>query len=170
MSNFAHLHVHTEHSTLDGINRVDTLPTYVKEELGQTALAQTEHGVVTGSLKFVKSCRKAGVKPICGMESYYSVVDRSVRERDADGERYYHLVLLAANGIGLKNLVKLSSRAYTEGLFYKPRLDDALLADHNEGIVATTSCLGSRFSKLILLNRTPEAGPSHGSMRAAWYS
>jgi DNA polymerase-3 subunit alpha len=153
---FTHLHVHTEYSILDGINRVPQLPGIVKE-MGMTALAMTDHGTVAGAFQHVKACRKANIKPILGMEAYYSIIDHSVRERDSDDERYYHLILLAKNNTGWKNLMALSTRAYTEGLYYKPRLDDALLADHAEGIIATTACLGSRFSKLLLLNRREEA-------------
>lgn len=146
---FVHLHLHTEYSLLDGINRVDTLPTYIKD-IGQTAVAMTDHGNVSGSYRFFNSCRKHGVKPIIGMEAYYTTNDKAVREVDELGEPYYHLVLLALNNTGLHNLYKLSSYAYTEGMYRKPRIDDALLAEYSEGICATTSCLGSRASQLIL--------------------
>lgn len=157
MSKFVHLHTHTEFSTLDGINRVHSLPEYVRDELDQAACAITDHGTLSGAYKFYKACNSAGIKPIIGLEAYYTVMDRSARERDIDGERYYHLVLLAKNHIGLKNLIKVSSRAYTEGMFYKPRLDDEVLADCAEGLIATTACLGSRTSKLILTDRMDEA-------------
>ena len=139
---FVHLHLHTEYSLLDGINRVDALPNYIKD-IGQSAVAITDHGNVSGSYRFFKSCRKAGVKPIIGMEAYYTTNDRAVREVDDLGEPYYHLVLLAMNNTGLHNLYKLSSYAYTQGMYRKPRIDDALLAEYSEGICATTSCLGS---------------------------
>lgn len=155
-SEFTHLHVHFETSILDGINRIDELPAIVKAQ-GGTALSQTDHGTLAGSYQFYKSCKKAGIKPILGMEAYYTIQDHSIRERDEMGERYYHLVLLAKNPTGWKNLVKLSSLAYTEGLYYKPRLSDALLANHSEGIIATTACLGSAFAKLLLQNRRDEA-------------
>lgn len=153
---FVHLHVHTEYSTLDGINKVEELPKYAKS-IGQDAVAITDHGNVSGSYRFYKECKKAGVKPIIGMEAYYTVQDRTLKEKDPDGESYYHLVLLAQNGIGLHNLFKLSSKAYTEGMYHKPRLDDALLGEHAEGVMATSACLGSRASQLILKNRTREA-------------
>lgn len=155
-SDFVHLHVHTEYSILDGINRIKDLPSQVKA-MGQTALAITDHGNVSGSYKFFKSARKAGIKPIIGMEAYYTVTDRHAKEKDEDGNNYYHMVLLAKNGTGLQNLYKLSSRAYTEGMYHKPRIDDELLGDLNEGLMATSACLGSRSSQLILKGRKQEA-------------
>jgi len=155
-SNFVHLHVHYETSLLDGINRIDTLPEHVKS-LGQTALSQTDHGNVSGSYRFFKACNKAGIKPIIGMEAYYSVEDRTVREADDLEQAYYHLILIALNNEGLHNLFKLSSYAYTTGLYRKPRLDDDLLGQYNKGICATSACLGSRASQLILRGRNQEA-------------
>ncbi len=105
---FVHLHVHTEYSLLDGINRVKTLPEYISG-LGQRALAITDHGNVSGSYKFYKSCRQANIKPIIGMEAYYTVNDRTVREVDDLDSAYYHLILIALNDTGLRNLFKLSS-------------------------------------------------------------
>ena len=104
-SNFVHLHLHTEYSTLDGINRVDELPEYIAG-LGQEACAITDHGNICGSYKFFKSCKKQNIKPVIGMEAYYTVADRTVRELDDLEEKYYHLVLLAKNNNGLKNLYK----------------------------------------------------------------
>ena len=155
-SDFCHLHVHYETSTLDGINRIDTLPQHVAD-LGQTALAQTDHGNMVGSYQFFKSCVSAGVKPIIGIEAYYSILDHGVREKDDDGNNYYHLVLLAKNNVGLKNLFAISSKAFTENMYYKPRCSDALLGEYSEGIIATSACLGSRASRLILSGRKEEA-------------
>lgn len=155
-NNFVHLHLHTEYSVLDGINRVDTLPEYIKS-LGQTACAITDHGNISGSYKFYKSCKKAGIKPIIGMEAYYTVGDKTAKEKDELGSAYYHMVLLAQNETGRLNLNRLSSIAYSEGLYHKPRIDDALLAEFNEGIIATSACLGSRSSQLILSGRKTEA-------------
>ena len=155
-NNFVHLHVHTEYSLLDGINRIETLPEHVKK-LGQRSLAITDHGNVSGSYKFFKSCNKAGIQPIIGMEAYYTIQDRSVKDLDDLGEPYYHLILIALNNEGLHNLYKLSSLAYTEGMYRKPRLDDFLLGEYSAGICATTACLGSRVSQLILNDRKAEA-------------
>lgn len=156
MSDFVHLHMHTEYSLLDGINKVSKLPTHIAN-LNQKAVAITDHGNVSGSYRFYKECKKAGIKPIIGMEAYYTVNDRSVRERDDLDKPYYHLVLLAMNNTGLKNLYKLSTFAYTEGMYRKPRIDDDLIGRYSEGIIGTTACLGSRLSQLILANRFKDA-------------
>jgi len=156
MSEFAHLHLHTEYSTLDGINRVEELPDHIAS-MGQKSVAITDHGNIAGSYRFVKSCRAKGIKPIVGLEAYYTPHDASVRELDDLGKRYYHMVLLAKNGVGLKNLRWLSTKAFTDGFYAKPRLDDRMIADHSEGIIATTACLGSRISQLILHDRKVEA-------------
>lgn len=154
--NFVHLHMHTEYSLLDGINKVSTLPKHIAS-MGQKAVALTDHGNVSGAYKFYKQCREDNIKPIIGMEAYYTVNDRSVRERDDLDKPYYHLVLLAMNDVGLKNLFKLSTFAYTEGMYRKPRIDDALIGQYSEGIIATTACLGSRVSQLILGGKVKEA-------------
>ena len=120
-------------------------------------MALTDHGTLSGAPQFVKQCKKSGIKPILGIEAYYAITDKGARERDVDGERYYHTVLLAQNETGWKNLMALSSKAYSENLYYKPRVTDDMLAQHSEGILATSACLGSRYSKLILLNRSAEA-------------
>jgi len=156
LSNFVHLHMHTEYSTLDGINRIETLPDHIIS-LGQKAVAITDHGNISGSYKFAKSCRAKGIKPIIGLEAYYTPHDAAVRELDDLGKRYYHMVLLAKNGVGLKNLRWLSTKAFTQGFYAKPRLDDRIIADHSEGIIATSACLGSRISQLILNDRKVEA-------------
>lgn len=153
---FVHLHVHTEYSLLDGINKVNRLPSQVKK-MNQPAVAQTDHGNISGSYRFYKECNKAGVQPIIGMEAYYTIGDRTVREPDELGNSYYHLILLAQNNTGLHNLIKLSSYAYTEGMYRKPRIDDALIAEYSEGIIATTTCLGSRASQLILQGEKKQA-------------
>ena len=156
MSDFVHLHMHTEFSTLDGINRVETLPDHIKS-MGQKAVAITDHGNISGSYQFVKECRKRDIKPIVGLEAYYTPHDASIRELDDLGKRYYHMVLLAKNGVGLRNLRWLSTKAFTEGFYSKPRLDDRIIADHSEGIIATSACLGSRISQLILHEKKAEA-------------
>lgn len=153
---FVHLHLHDEMSILDGINRIEKIPKHVKS-MGQLAVAETNHGNMSGSYKFYKECKKENIKPILGIEAYYCINDRSAREVDVDGEKYYHLILLAQNNTGLKNLFKLTSEAYTTGMYSKPRCDDKLLIDHSEGVIATSACLGSRASQLILKGRVDEA-------------
>ena len=156
MAEFVHLHVHSEHSLLDGINRIDSYPEYAKKN-GMEAVAITDHGNVAGSYKFVKACRAAKIKPIVGIEAYYTVNDHTVREKDDLDEPYYHMVLLAANNKGLHNLFHLSSLSYSEGMYSKPRISDAMLADYSSDLYATSACLGSRASQLILRNRTRDA-------------
>jgi DNA polymerase III subunit alpha len=155
-TNFVHLHTHTEYSTLDGINRVKQLPTFAKQQ-GMSAVAITDHGNMAGSYSFFKSCREAEIKPILGIEAYYTVNDRQAKEADEDGQKYYHIILLAKNDVGLKNLFELSTRAYTEGMYHKPRVDDQLLSDLSEGVIATSACLGSRSSQLLIKGRRSEA-------------
>jgi DNA polymerase-3 subunit alpha len=113
-NNFTHLHLHTEHSLLDGINRIDKLPEYIKAQ-GMNAVSITDHGTLAGIYKFYKSCNKHDVKPIIGMEAYYTVNDRTAKGKDELNNAYYHLVLIAMNAIGLKNLIKLSSESYISG-------------------------------------------------------
>lgn len=127
--------------------------------MGFEALSITDHGNVSGTYEFYKECKKAGLKPILGMEAYYTVFDRSVKEQDDLGNSRpnYHMILLAQNIKGYKNLIKLSSKAYLEGFYYSPRIDDALIAEYNEGIIATSACLGSRISQLILHDRKEDA-------------
>lgn len=155
MTDFVHLHLHSEYSTLDGMNRLDNLPQHIKA-MGQTACALTDHGNMAGSYTFWKNCKKEGIKPILGFEAYYAA-DRLKREDDELGEHYYHMVLLAENNVGLHNLFHLTSEASTTGLYYKPRLDDTLLDKYREGVMATSACLGSRTSQLILHDRKAEA-------------
>ncbi len=145
---YVHTHLHSEYSLLDGINKIKDLPTYVKS-LGQDSCSLTDHGNLGGTWKFFKSCREQDVKPIIGLEAYYTCNDRTVREADELGQRMYHLVLLAQNNTGLHNLYKLNSKAY-DTMWYKPRLDDDLIGQYNEGLIATSACLGSRSSQLIL--------------------
>ena len=156
MGNFVHFHTHSEYSVLDSINKIETLPSHIKK-LGQDALAITDHGSLGGVYKFYKACKKAGVKPILGMEAYYTPLDRSVRDIDDLERPYHHLILIALNNTGLHNLFKLSSYAYTEGMYHRPRIDDDLLGRYSEGICATTSCLGARFAQLILADRVKDA-------------
>lgn len=154
---FVHLHVHTGHSRLDGLNKIQEIPTYVRDTLGQSALSISDHGSLGGTYSFFKECRAAGVKPIIGLEAYYMPEDRTVRERDQDGKAFYHMIILALNGQGLKNLFKLGSASYESGFYYKPRIDDQLLFEHQEGLAITTGCLASKTSRLINAGRASEA-------------
>jgi DNA polymerase-3 subunit alpha len=148
---FAHLHVHTHYSLLDGANRIPQLVRRAKE-LGMDSLAITDHGCLFGVIEFFNECRKEGVKPILGMEAYMAPGDR--RERSTPGgnagEAAFHLLLLAKDLEGYQNLVKLSSIAYREGFYYKPRIDKEVLRVHSKGLIATSACLGGEVPSALL--------------------
>ncbi len=145
---FVHLHNHTEFSLLDGASRTDRLVARAKE-LGMPAVAITDHGTMCGVVDFYKNAVKAGIKPIIGCEVY--VAPRSRHERTTvEGEAYYHLVLLAENTAGYRNLMELVSRANTEGFYYKPRVDKELLREYHEGLIALSACLAGEVPALLL--------------------
>ncbi len=152
---FVHLHNHTHYSLLDGLTKIDEMISRAKEE-GSNAVAITDHGVLYGAIEFYQKCKKAGVKPIIGMEAYLAPASRHDKNTRADG-RSYHLVLLAENNVGYKNLIKLVSLAHLEGFYYKPRLDWELLTQYHEGIIATSACLGGEISQLILSGQLDKA-------------
>lgn len=145
---FVHLHNHTHYSLLDGLTKPDELISRAKEE-GSNAVAITDHGVLYGAIEFYQKCKKAGVKPIIGYEAYVAPASRHDKNTRADG-RSYHLVLLAENEIGYKNLIKLVSLAHLEGFYYKPRIDWELLTEYHEGVIALSACLGGEISQHIL--------------------
>ncbi|HWL38870.1 MAG TPA: DNA polymerase III subunit alpha [Gemmatimonadaceae bacterium] len=163
---FVHLHCHSEYSLLDGANRIDDLIARALE-FEQPALAITDHGNLHGAWEFQEKAKKAGLKPIIGMEAYVAPGDRRARDR-VGGERgkpYYHLVLLAQNAAGYRNLVKLSSLAYTEGFYAKPRMDRELLAKYNEGIVVSSACMAGEIAHHLLSEEYDQARET-----AAWYA
>ena len=145
---FVHLHNHTHYSLLDGLTKLDELIGRAKEE-GSLAVAITDHGVLYGAVEFYQKCQKAGVKPIIGVEAYLAPASRHDKNTRADG-RSYHLLLLAENTTGYKNLIKLVSAAHLEGFYYKPRIDWELLTQYHEGIIACSACLGGEIAQLIL--------------------
>lgn len=147
-SSFVHLHVHSHYSLLDGLGKVSDLVTRTVE-LGMPALALTDHGVLYGAIDFFLECKKAGIKPIIGQEAYVAPRGRTDKSSGID-TKPYHLVLLAKNEIGYKNLIKLTSLAHMEGYYYKPRIDRELLSRHSEGLIASSACLASETSRLIL--------------------
>lgn len=154
MTSFVHLHNHTEFSLLDGASRVERLVARAKE-LGMPAVAITDHGTMCGVIDFYKHAVKHGVKPIVGCEVY--VAPRSRHEKTTvEGEAYYHLVLLAENADGYRNLMELVSRAHTEGFYYKPRVDKELLREYRGGLIALSACLAGEVPSLLL--RGDEAG------------
>lgn len=163
---FVHLHCHSEYSLLDGANRIDDL---IKRalEFEQPALAITDHGNLHGAWEFQEKAKKAGIKPIIGMEAYVAPGDRRARDRVGGdrGKPYFHLVLLAQNATGYKNLVKLSSLAYTEGFYAKPRVDRELLAKYNEGIVVSSACMAGEIAHHLLSDEYEQARSV-----ASWYA
>ena len=148
--NFAHLHVHTEYSLLDGSNKIKEYVSRVKE-LGMTAAAITDHGVMFGIIEFYRAARAAGINPVLGCEVYVAPVSRFDKEAvGRDEDRYYHLVLLAENNTGYSNLMKIVSRGFTEGYYYKPRVDYEVLETYHEGIIALSACLAGEVQKNLL--------------------
>ncbi|MCL5784753.1 MAG: DNA polymerase III subunit alpha [Patescibacteria group bacterium] len=147
MSNFAHLHGHTEYSLLDGISKVKKLVKAVKE-MGMPAVAMTDHGVMYGAIEFYKTCRDAEIKPIIGCEVYVAKRSHKDKEGKLDTEPY-HLTLLAKNYDGYKNLMKLVSIAHLDGYYYKPRVDKELLKQFHEGIIALSGCPGGEFAESL---------------------
>ena len=162
---FVHLHCHSEYSLLDGANRIDDLIERALE-LEQPALAITDHGNLHAAWSFQEKAKKAGIKPIIGMEAYVAPGDRRLRARPAPGAKpYYHLVLLAQNATGYRNLVKLSSLAYTEGFYTKPRVDRELLAKYSEGLIVSSACLAGEVATHLMEGRYEEAKDA-----ASWYA
>ncbi|MPZ52824.1 MAG: DNA polymerase III subunit alpha, partial [Acidimicrobiia bacterium] len=154
---FAHLHLHTEYSMLDGAARIDEVVAIAAAD-GQPGMGITDHGVLYGVVDFVRSANSAGIKPVVGIEAYFTDGSRFDRpSRDAN-ERF-HLLLFAENDVGYRNLMKLSSRSFLEGYYYKPRMDFDLLAEHSEGIIATSGCLGGLVPQLL----GPDAGVEENS-------
>jgi DNA polymerase-3 subunit alpha len=162
---FVHLHCHSEYSLLDGANRIDDLIARALE-LEQPALAITDHGNLHAAWEFQEKAKKAKLKPIIGMEAYVAPGDRRIKGRATPGAKpYYHLVLLARDMAGYRNLVKLSSLAYTEGFYTKPRVDRELLAKHSEGLIVSSACLAGEIATKL------EAGDVEGAREAAsWYA
>lgn len=138
--NFTHLHVHTEYSLLDGSSKIKEIVARAKE-LGMDSLAITDHGVMYGVIDFYRAARDVGINPILGCEVYVAPNSRFDREAGRSEERYHHLVLLAENNIGYSNLIKIVSRGFTEGFYYKPRVDYEILEQYHEGIIALSACL-----------------------------
>ena len=141
---FAHLHLHTEYSLLDGCCRIGDVIDKAAE-LGQKSIAITDHGVMYGCIDFYKAALKKGIKPIVGCEVYVAPASRFDRQKTAYGS-YHHLVLLCENNIGYKNLIKLVSRGFTEGFYNKPRVDRELLQKYNEGIIGNIINLSKQQS------------------------
>jgi len=143
MTDFVHLHVHTEYSLLDGASRIQDVLDCAKE-LGMTSLAITDHGVMYGALDFYSKAKKIGIKPIIGCEVYVAK-DRF----DKSTNKYSHLILLAKDYTGYKNLMHLVSQAWTEGFYYKPRIDYKLLSEQTEGLICSSACLAGDIQRYL---------------------
>lgn len=159
---FTHLHVHTEYSLLDGSAKIKSLVKRAKE-LGYDSLAITDHGVMYGVIDFYEAARAEGIKPIIGCEIYVSPGSRFDRENTRGEERYYHLVLLAENNQGYKNLSKIVSRGFTEGFYYKPRVDMEVLEQYHEGIIALSACLAGEVA--VNLRKNNYEGAKEAALR-----
>ena len=162
MAEFVHLHIHSEFSLLDGANRIKDLPVRAKE-LGMNAMAITDHGVMYGVIDFYKACKKEGIKPIIGCECYVAKRNRLNKEPGIDNT-YNHLILLAKNNEGYRNLSKMVSLSFTEGYYYKPRIDKELLEKYHEGIICLSACLAGEVNQYILSNEIGKAEET-----ALWY-
>jgi DNA polymerase-3 subunit alpha len=162
VSDYVHLHNHTHHSLLDGLTKVSELVERVKD-LGMESVAITDHGTMSGAVEFYKAAKDAGIKPIIGMEAY--VASRSRHDRDPQKDKArYHLILLAMNEVGYKNLMQLSTKANLEGMYYKPRIDHELLEEFNEGIIALSACASGEIGENLRVDNYDEA-----KKIASWY-
>ena len=155
MGQFVHLHIHSEFSLLDGANRIKDLPVRAKE-LGMDAMAITDHGVMYGAIDFYKACKKEGVKPIIGCEVYVAPRSRFDKEPGVDN-KYNHLILLAKNNQGYKNLSKLVSLGFIDGYYYKPRIDLEILEKYSEGLVCLSACLAGSVNQALLNGQNEKA-------------
>ncbi|MGI8835023.1 MAG: DNA polymerase III subunit alpha [Pyrinomonadaceae bacterium] len=154
---FAHLHLHTDYSLLDGAIQIKPLAKRT-DELGMTACAMTDHGNMFGAISFYNSMKSRGIKPIIGCETYITRGNRQERAAAAPGEKAnFHLILLAKNLEGYRNLVRLTSKAYTEGFYYKPRIDKQLLAEHSKGLIALSACMSGVPSAMLARDNCDEA-------------
>jgi len=152
---FTHLHTHSHYSLLDGLSKIDELVAKAKE-LGMEALALTDHGVMYGAIEFYKKASAAGIKPIIGCEMYISENGMHEKRTGIDDKRY-HLVILAENNTGYRNLIKLVTAAHLEGFYYKPRIDKELLRSHSEGLIGLSACLGGEISRAVLAKNNEKA-------------
>ncbi len=155
MSDFVHLHIHSEYSLLDGANRIKDLPVRAKE-LGMNAMAITDHGAMYGVIDFYKACKKEGIKPIIGCEVYVAPRSRFDKEPGIDN-KYNHLILLAKNNDGYKNLIKMVSNSFIDGYYYKPRIDLELLEKYHDGLICLSACLAGSVNQAILKNDMEKA-------------
>ncbi len=155
MSKFTHLHTHSHYSLLDGLSKIGPLVDRTKE-LGMDALAITDHGNLYGSVEFYKTAKKAGIKPIIGVEAYVAIGSRHSRDSKIDATRY-HLTLLVKNDVGYKNLVQLVTKSHLEGFYYKPRIDRELIEKHSEGLICLSGCFSGEIGRLLSIDKFTDA-------------
>ena len=166
-SPFVHLHCHSHYSLLDGAGQVKRLLTRAKE-LQMTALALTDHGNLHGALEFYQKAKAAGIKPVVGFEAYIAPDSRLIRSGATSAkDAAYHLTLLAQNVTGYRNLLKLSTLAFTEGYYYRPRIDKEILRKHNEGLICLSGCAASEFARALLGHEAD--GLAKAIQVAEWY-
>src|SRR4029078_11833374 len=165
---FVHLHCHSHYSLLDGASPIDELVARAKE-LGMNALAITDHGNLYGALEFYSECRKVGINPIIGYEAYVAPGSRFDKSSGGGGESSYHRTVLAANRTGFDNLIKLSSKAFLEGFYHKPRIDRELLAAHREGLICLSGCVSGELSRTLLSGNTADEALARGEELASWF-
>lgn len=146
---FTHLHVHTEYSLLDGSSKIKEIVARAKE-LGMDSLAITDHGVMYGVIDFYRAAKEAGIKPIIGCEIYVAPGSRFDREASKGDDRYYHMILLAENDTGYFNLMKIVSKGFVDCFYYKPRVDDEILRQYHEGIIASSACLAGQIPRELI--------------------
>ncbi len=157
MNNFVHLHVHSEYSLLDGLARIKDLVSCANA-MGMPALALTDHGAMYGALEFYRTAQSRGIKPIIGLETYLTPLGRRMSDREANvDDKRFHLLLLAQNNTGYQNLLKIASASQLEGFYYRPRIDREFLADHNEGLIATTGCGSGEIPRLLIQGEEEKA-------------
>ena len=162
MGDFVHLHVHSEFSLLDGMSRLEDLVVRARE-LGMDAIAITDHGAMYAAVEFCKIAKQHGIKPIIGCEMYVAPRGMKMREGKLDS-RAYHLILLARDEVGYRNLLFLTTQAHLEGFYYKPRIDKALLAQHSAGLIGLSACGSGEIPRLIESDRMDDARKT-----AVWY-
>jgi DNA polymerase-3 subunit alpha len=155
-SNFIHLHTHSHYSLLDGLTKIEDMVRITKENR-QSAVAITDHGNMYGAIEFYKECKKQGIKPIIGVEAYVTSGSRKEKTAEQGAKRYYHLILLAKNLTGYKNLIRLVTIANLEGYYYKPRMDKEILREFHEGIICLSACMGGELSQTVLSGDTDKA-------------
>ena len=163
---FVHLHVHSSYSVLDGLASPKDLVQYTKE-LGMNALALTDHGTMFGTLDFFKAANVEGIKPIIGLETYMAT--RTMLDKDVSKDKKpYHLLLLAKNMTGYKNLLKIASASQLEGFYYHPRIDRQFLAEHTEGLIGTSACLAGEIPRALADNDLLKPKAACNGTRSLW--